>query len=346
MSLFLLATLLLLLPNVGPAETQPAHHAANGFVNPYQTQQHPGLGSFLRARFFSGPWASYEPSEFEVPTGLPDVVAEADSTDNAAVTWLGHSTVLIQHQGVNVLTDPMLSQRASPVAFAGPKRISAPALKLDQLPRIDVVVISHDHYDHLDARTLRALGSAQFFVPLGLKQWLVKQGIDAARVQEMDWWDALDVRFGDVELRVTATPSQHFSGRGLFDRDRSLWASWIVEWPDFVTWFGGDTGYNPVQFAEIGEAFPEIDFGIIPIGAYAPNWFMRTVHVDPAEAVLIHRDIGARHSMGVHWGAFVLSAEPVHEPPELLAAEVARNGLDEGSFTTFAVGETRRYRRN
>jgi len=326
---------------------QPAHHTSNGFVNPYMEAAHPGLWSFLRARLFSGEWASYDPRLYRVPEGQPDPVSADTASDNAAVTWLGHSSVLIQHRGVNVLTDPMLTDRASPVGFAGPRRISAPGLSIAQLPRIDVVVISHDHYDHLDLRTLKQFGhNTRYFVPLGLKRPLVKLGVDARQVHEMDWWEAQNLEIGGHPVRITATPSQHFSGRGLFDRDRSLWASWVIEWSDFTAWFGGDTGYNKVQFAEIGQAFPEIDLGIIPIGAYAPNWFMRTVHVNPAEAVLIHQDIGATRSMGVHWGTFVLAAEPVHEPPQLLAEEVARAGLPAQAFTTYAVGETRRYQRS
>ena len=330
----------------GMAAEAPAHHGPAGYVNPHMQQAHPSLWSFLRARLFSGKWASYNPKEYQVPLQTPDVIAGGQRSDNAAVTWLGHSTVLIQHQGINVLTDPMLTKRASPASFAGPKRISAPALAIDELPPIDVVVISHDHYDHLDTPTLRKLGEdTQFYVPLGLKVWFVKRGIAAEQVTEMDWWEHRTLEVGGVSLKITATPSQHFSGRGLFDRDKTLWAAWTFEWSDFTTWFGGDTGYNDVQFAEIGRAFDNIDLGIIPIGAYEPNWFMRSVHVNPEEAVLIHNDIGARRSIGVHWGTFVLSAEPVDEPPKALARAVQAANLAPDTFTTFAVGETRRYRR-
>lgn len=326
------------------AEERPAHHGPAGYVNPYMQEAHPSIWSFFRARLFSGKWEGYDPKTYQVPAQTPDVVPVGKASDNAAVTWLGHSTVLIQHRGINVLTDPMLTRRASPASFAGPARISAPGLTLDELPPIDVVVISHDHYDHLDTGTLRKLGeSTRFYVPLGLKKWFVNRGIEAERVTEMDWWEVRTLELGGEPLKITATPSQHFSGRGLFDRDRTLWAAWTIEWSDFTTWFGGDTGYNKVQFAEIGRAFPDIDLGIIPIGAYEPNWFMRTVHVNPAEAVLIHNDIGARRSMGVHWGTFLLSAEAVDEPPRALARAVQAANLSPEAFTTFAVGETRRY---
>lgn len=327
-----------------PADSK--HHSNQGFVNPYAQQDHPGFWGFMRARFASGPWAKYDPKQYQIPRATPSVLASGDTDDNAVVTWLGHSTVLIQHRGMNVLTDPMLTPRASPVGFVGPRRISAPALELDELPTIDVVVISHDHYDHLDKTTLRHLGDqTRYFVPLGLKHWLVQQGVDESRVTQMDWWDTAEIEHDGEKLRITATPSQHFSGRGAFDRGRSLWASWMIEWSDFATWFGGDTGYNAVQFAQIGRHFPRIDLGIIPIGAYAPSWFMQAVHVNPEEAVKIHQDIGAAQSMGVHWGTFVLSAEPVDEPVQRLARATQMAGLAPSRFTAFAIGETRRYKR-
>lgn len=322
----------------------PAHYAQSGFVNPYMTEAHPGFFSFIRARMFSGEWAAYDPAVYQTPTAQPEVVGAEIASVNAAVTWLGHSSVLIQHQGVNVLTDPILTERASPADFAGPKRISAPGMSLDELPRIDIVVISHDHYDHLDVTTLRALGEqVHFYVPLGLTGWFEAKGISRDQVTELDWWDSRVADIDGTPVNITAAPSQHFSGRGLFDRDKSLWASWGIQWADFTVWYGGDTGYNTVQFKEIGDRFRSIDLGIIPIGAYEPNWFMRSVHVNPQEAVLIHEDIGAARSMAVHWGTFVLSAEAVGEPPRALAAAAAEAGLAADEFTTFAVGETRRY---
>lgn len=323
-------------------EEQPAaHHADGKFVNPHQVYDHGGFFGIVRARL-SKQWQSYQAERDIVPTANPDIRREP--TDNAVVTWLGHATVLIQHRGANVLTDPMFSQYASPVSFAGPRRITQPALQLDELPPIHAVLISHDHYDHLDTATIKALGDApQYFVPLGIKAWLVNKGISAARVHELDWWATQEIDVQGETLSFTATPAQHFSGRSLWGRDKTLWSSWSVAWKDFRLWFGGDTGYNDIQFKEIGRRLGPFDLGIIPIGAYEPRWFMRTVHVNPAEAVRIHEDIGAIRSFGMHWGTFVLAGEGVLTPPVALADARRAAGLSEAAFSTFAVGETRRY---
>lgn len=318
-----------------------SHKTADGFVNPLGESDHGSLFGFLKARFRSGKWARYEPERYRVPTAQPEF---ADQDDEPVVTWIGHSTVLLQHRGLNVMTDPVFSEYASPFSFAGPKRITAPAVTIEELPRIDVVVISHNHYDHLDTASVQALGNAPlYFVPLGVKAWMVDKGIAVERVEELDWWESRKVEINGVEVEVTATPTQHFSGRGLFDRDKTLWASWAVAWGGFTSWFGGDTGYNDLQFREIGERLPNIDLGIIPVGAYAPQWFMGRIHVNPEEALQIHQDIGARQSLGIHWGTFILTAEEIDEPPRRLAQALKDAGLPPDSFSVFAVGETRRY---
>ncbi len=323
------------------AKPDSSHKTADGFVNPLGVSDHGSLFGFLKARFRSGKWASYQPERYRVPTTQPEF---ADQDDEPVVTWIGHSTVLLQHRGLNVITDPVFSEYASPFSFAGPKRITAPAVTIEELPRIDVVVISHNHYDHLDTASVQALGNTPlYFVPLGVKAWMVKKGIAAERVEELDWWESRKVMINGVEVDVTATPTQHFSGRGLFDRDKTLWASWAVAWGGFTSWFGGDTGYNDQQFREIGERLPNIDLGIIPVGAYAPQWFMGRIHVNPEEALQIHQDIGARQSLGIHWGTFILTAEEIDEPPRRLAQALKNAGLPLDSFSVFAVGETRRY---
>ena len=325
----------------------PEHHTENGrFTNPYVEQAQGGVFAFLKRRLLGqDTWSSYDAHrDGAVPTAAPRLVAEGEQTNNARVTWVGHATVLIQHAGVNVLTDPILSRIASPVAFAGPGRKSAPGVDAQGLPPIDVVVISHDHYDHLDEPTIRFLGDRpRYFVPLGLKQWLVDAGIDQSRVTELDWWEKQTVEPGGSALTVTATPTQHVSGRTLTDRNKRLWAGWAMEWDDFTVWFGGDTGYNDVQFKAIGDRFDGFDLGIVPIGSYAPRAYMHSYHADPEQAVRIHQDIRARRSMAVHWGTFHLTAEPLLEPPELLRAAVLEAGLPSEEVTAYAVGESRAY---
>ena len=323
-------------------DSMPSHHTKRGFQNTNVQWDYKGAWHVLKSRFFSGEWQGYDKKRDIVATAKPALAAPTSS--NVTVTWIGHATVLIQHQGINVLTDPIFSKFASPFSFAGPARISQPALTPETLPKIHAVVISHDHYDHLDTASIRTLGDTPtYYVPLGIKRWMVGKGISADRVVEMDWWDSATLSVDGKDVVITATPSQHFSGRGLHDRNHTLWASWSIVWPDYHAWFGGDTGYNEIDFAEIGRHFGDIDFAIIPIGAYKPRDIMGPIHVNPAEAVLIHRDLKARHSMAIHWGAFRLAAEGVLTPAADLASALQAAGISDNEFGTFAIGETRRY---
>jgi N-acyl-phosphatidylethanolamine-hydrolysing phospholipase D len=272
--------------------------------------------------------------------------ARAGAAMQPAVTFIGHASVLVQAGGLNMLTDPMFSERASPFSFIGPKRAQPPGLSLAQLPHIDLVLISHNHYDHLDEASVTALnaqrgGPPLFIVPLGLKAWLAGQGI--TQVVELDWWQSH--RVGGAE--VVLTPAQHWSGRGLHDRLATLWGGFAVFLPDFQWYYSGDTGYSK-DFADIRAHFADrqteggFDLALIPVGAYEPRWFMATQHVNPAEAVQIHRDIGAKRSLGVHWGTFSLTDEPLDQPPRDLALARRAAGLADEAFFVTAVGETRR----
>ena len=175
-----------------------------------------------------------------------------------------------------------------------------------------------------------------YLVPLGLKQWFVDVGIDPAKVIELDWWQT----FRTDRVTFTATPSQHWSGRGLFDREQTLWAAWHIDIEDFSVWFAGDTGYNDFQFKAVAERWGGVDLALIPIGSYAPRWFMQKHHVNPEEAIRIHQDVNARLSIGMHWGTFQLSAEPMMEPRQRLQQLIAENGLSRGEFVTLAIGES------
>ncbi len=247
----------------------------------------------------------------------------------AAATFVNHATFVVRFgaadSGVTALLDPIWSERCSPVSFAGPKRVHAPGVPFDSLPRVDVVMISHNHYDHLDLPTLKRLASRDdplFLVPLGDARLLRGAGI--TRVEEMDWWQTKS--FGSVE--ITFLPSQHWSARGLFDRNRSLWGSWgLVGHDGTAVYHAGDTGYGP-HFREIRERWGSPHLALLPIGAYAPRWFMGTAHMDPAQAVSAFRDLGAHKAVGMHFGTFPLTNEPREEPPAL-TWEAARE-LPEG----------------
>jgi N-acyl-phosphatidylethanolamine-hydrolysing phospholipase D len=269
----------------------------------------------------------------------PDLALLRAPVANPSVTWIGHATLLVRLGGLNVLTDPHFSERASPVGFAGPRRYQPPGVALAELPEIHAVVISHNHYDHLDVDSVRQLharsgGMLRFFVPLGLKPWFARLGIDT--VTELDWWESAEL--GGV--RFTLTPAQHWSARGLFDRSQSLWGGWAIAASDLNFFFAGDTGYS-TDFAEIGRRLGPFDLAAIPIGAYAPRWFMQMQHVDPGEALRMHRDLGARQSLGVHWGTFEMSDEPLDAPPRELALARSEAGVNESEFFVLRVGETR-----
>jgi N-acyl-phosphatidylethanolamine-hydrolysing phospholipase D len=206
------------------------------------------------------------------------------------------------------------------------------------MPDIDFVVISHNHYDSLDHRTVDRFGdTVLWYVPLGLKAWFTDRGISPTRVVELDWWQSH--RFNE-RVEVTFTPAQHWSRRGPWDTNASLWGGWAVDIDGFNSWFAGDTGYNAGYFTDIGERLGPFRLAMIPIGAYAPRYFMSPVHIDPAQAVAVHLDVRAQQSVPVHWGTFALTIEPLLEPPRLLSEEMQKRGLPQDSFRALKIGET------
>lgn len=252
-------------------------------------------------------------------------------------TFVNHSTVLLQHDGMNVLTDPIWSERCSPLSWVGPRRVHAPGVPFDELPPIDVVLISHNHYDHLDLPTLRRLHRRDrplVLVPLGNRALLERAGID--RVVERDWWASFAL--GGLEL--TAVPAQHHSNRGLTDRAATLWCGWAARGPSGLVYFAGDTGWGP-QFAQLRRRLGRPRLALLPIGAFCPRWFLHHVHLDPEEAVAAHRLLGADTSMAIHFGTFELTDEGRLEPPRRVATACRTANVPAERFWVLEPGEAR-----
>ena len=299
------------------------------------------LADFLRWQSERTPPEAPE-GGWRIPIVATDVAALRAPSSNPSLTWIGHAGVLLRLAGKSILIDPIFSERASPVPFAGPRRIVPPPFDVQDLPPIDLVLITHNHYDHLDEPTVRQLAqrpgrSPRFLVPLGLKAWFADVGIE--RVEELDWWQS--VREGDVT--VTFVPVQHWSRRTLFDTNRSLWGGFAIDGESRRVVHLGDTGYSK-DFRDIGERLGPFDLALIPIGAYAPRWFMESKHLDVAEAIQVRADLRARRAIGIHWGTFPMADDAPDEPPQVLARERERAGLAPDDFDVMAVGETRRLR--
>lgn len=310
------------------------HHTKDGFKNNYPIEEH-GFGSFLKWQFSSI-------GNNQTKKGV-DVVRNnskwlRDNKSEPTLTWINHATFLLQIDGVNILTDPIFSERCSPVQWAGPKRHAETGILLDSLPHIDFIIISHDHYDHLDLGTIEKIQANQkenppvWYVPLKIKQRFLDWGVQ--NVKELDWWETEQQSGFDIHC----VPAQHFSGRSIHDRNSTLWAGWVLVKDDFRFFFAGDTGYSP-DFKEIGEKLGPFDLSCIPIGAYNPRWFMRAVHVDPYEAIQIHKDVKSKLSVGMHWGTFALADENMDEPPILLADGLKNAGLNKDEFIVLKNGE-------
>ena len=267
------------------------------------------------------------PEWIDLPVG--EKPKERTAKGEIIYTVVNHATVLLQVDGVNILTDPIWSERTSPVSFLGPKRVHRPTIKFEDLPPIDLVVISHNHYDHLDIPTLKRLSdrySPKILVGLKNGELLKNEGIK--NFIEMDWHQELEYK----DLKITFMPNQHWSARGLFDKFETLWGGYIVESDKGQIYFAGDTGYGKF-FKEIKKSFSNIILSFLPIGAYEPRWFMKPAHINPQEAVQGHEELGSRHSVGVHFGTFQLTDEGRDEPVEALKKAL------EGKDISFLIPE-------
>lgn len=337
--LFLLLFVFLLscsTPPSQPIEGKPKHHTTQGFQNypPHESSRNTGI-MFLFRRI----WYSIFPQEMDIDYQLSEDASLKkleEAKGHNTLTWLGHASFLIRLNGKNILTDPLLTQFAAPVPLLGPKRFSPPGISIENLPPIDMVVISHDHYDHLSASTLESLQNKEkieVVVPLKLKGFFLNIGY--RHITELDWHESVNID----GINFTALPAIHHSGRGLFDLNKTLWASWLIQVNQEKIYFSGDTAYSPTVFKDIGAKYGPIDWGLVSIGTYRPIESVGKNHLIPDQAVRVGVDLKAENLVGMHWGTFNLSDEPPDEPPQLFIESGNSNELSP-KLWVMKIGET------
>lgn len=313
-----------------------SHHQIDGFRNLESSLRKPGdVERWRKERKAQG--LPHPPSNgYAAFTERWWQKAELQGEDDR-LWWLGHATVLLRINGLYLLTDPVLSQRASPLSFAGPKRKTPSPIHISELHQLDAVLISHNHYDHLDRSTIRHIvrrfPNTHFFVPLGLKQWFTRRGIH--HVTELDWWQSFTLQ----GMTFTAVPAQHWSMRSFWDRNQSLWCGWIIESSHLRIWFSGDTGYT-AGLADIALFRGPLDAALIPIGAYSPRWFMSSHHMDPQQAVTLWQQLGRPFTVPIHWGVFELADESLDMPPQELLTALDDEGEDGRLFSPLCIGQS------
>jgi N-acyl-phosphatidylethanolamine-hydrolysing phospholipase D len=308
------------------------------FANPNNHQEK--FSSFLWWRITRRRKKIPGPKAYHFPIAANDPSYLAANRSKTTFTWIGHATVFLQLGGKNILIDPHFSERSFPVQWAGPKRVVPPGIPLSDLPPIDFVFITHDHYDSLDGRTVKELirrefGSRTIFiVPLKIGKILSSWGVH--NIIEFAWWQEITID----GLQIAAIPMRHWSKRGIWDTNSRLWAGWVIAREDFRFCFIGDTGYLAALFRKIGQRYGPFDLAAIPIGAYEPRWLLGRFHITPEEAILVHRDIRAAKSVAIHWGTFILTDEPLDEPPARLATAREENELTDDEFIVLQHGQT------
>lgn len=259
----------------------------------------------------------------------------------AKITFVNHSTFLIQVDGINILTDPIWSERTSPFQWAGPKRMRPPGIRFEDLPKIDIVLLSHNHYDHLDIDTMKRVfekHQPKIICALGVKAFLDNQKMTGST--DLDWWQEFSL---NDALKIQSVPAQHFTGRGTFDRDATLWCGFVIIRPGGNIYFVGDTGYNEFIFKEIGKRCAPIEVSLVPIGAFKPEWFMSPIHCSPAEAVKIHLEIKSKKSIATHFGTFPLADDGEEEPVVGLQNALQEHGVSPEDFVVLKEGEGREF---
>jgi L-ascorbate metabolism protein UlaG (beta-lactamase superfamily) len=311
------------------------HFDGKRFFNPTLDEEFsPGISGIWRMVRESGkPW----PQSIE-NKGVPRLDTKLGKND-IAITFVNHATFLIQTSTNNILTDPIWSKRASPFQWLGSVRVRNPGISFDDLPKIDLILLSHNHYDHFDKDTLLRLQrkyASKVIVPIGDKALV--ESIGFTDVHELDWWNDVQI---NLLLKVTFVPTQHSSARGPFDRDRSLWGSYMIQSGDNRIYFGGDAGYS-THYKEIGKRLGAPHVSLLGIGAYEPRWFMKPMHMNPAEAVKAHQDMGSKLSIAMHFGTFRMSkgAEAFDQPKADLKTALAAAGLNERDFIILEEGAT------
>lgn len=288
---------------------------------------------------FFGPGYSFWRELRSVERGKIELSREYKNLEekpNGYTSWIGHSSFIINNFDLNIITDPIFSERASPFSFFGPKRLIPPAIDYEDLPNIDVIVISHNHYDHLDKKTIKNLNKINpdiiYLVPLKLKKWF--EGLGTKNVYEFNWWEEKKIK----NTIFTFVPVQHWSRRGLFDKNKTLWGGWWIENDNIKLVHLGDTGYTN-DFIEINKRLGSPDLAFIPIGAYAPRWIMKESHMNPEEAIKTAFDLDAKKSIGMHWGTFILTTEPTEEPRQILENLIIEKDLNKDFFSTILPGD-------
>jgi L-ascorbate metabolism protein UlaG (beta-lactamase superfamily) len=286
------------------------------------------------------PWPDFhdDPPGAAPPAHVP-ATSDSAQQNPVRVTYVNHSTMLLQFDSLNVLTDPIFEQRVSPFSFLGPARNCPPGIRFDDLPRIDVLLLSHNHWDHLEIGTVKKLAARDkplIVCPLGVKAFLQQEGV-AGTLVELDWRQSAPIGEGTT---VHCVPAQHFSGRGMFDRNGTLWAGYVLDNERVGRlYFAGDSGYGP-HFRAIGEQFGPLRLSLIPIGAYKPNWFMAPVHIGPTEAVQVHREVRSEQSVAIHFGTFPLADDGAEEPVTDLKKALTAANIDQARFRALKNGES------
>lgn len=314
-----------------PPYPKSDHFDGKKFFNPGRKDEK-GFSDFLKWQLTSDrkPWPEW------VENKATPQVAKNVSGGEAHVTFVNHATFLLQFESLNVLTDPVFSDRVSPVSWAGPKRVRAPGLAMDQLPKIDVILVSHSHYDHMDIPSLKSLQKKHnplILLPLGNKKILERNGIKGA--VEMDWWQSHEVG----GQKITLVPAHHWSSRSPWDRNEALWGGFVIEAGGVKAYFAGDSGYGPI-FKELVSKLGVFDVSIIPIGAYEPRWFMKQQHLNPDDAVLAHLDLQSPFTLGAHFGTFQLTDEGIDDPIVELAQALEKHKVSKDLFPAPENGQT------